>query len=92
MLLTLTLELPDDVASQLCKDGRDLSRAALEAFAVEEYRAFRLTDLQFRELLGISRFEADAILKAHEVWLDYTVEDFRREGEMLKELRDRQAE
>jgi predicted HTH domain antitoxin len=57
-----------------------LSRTALEALAVEEYRARRLSDAQFRRLLNISRFEADQILKAHGVWLDYDLETFEREG------------
>jgi len=69
-VITLTLEIPDDVAATVAASGRDLSRAALEAFAVEEYRARRLTDAQFRRLLGISRFKADEILKSHAVWLD----------------------
>jgi hypothetical protein len=44
-------------------------------------RAQRLSDAQFRRLLGLNRWEADGLLKAHGVWLDYTIEDFNREGE-----------
>jgi Uncharacterised protein family (UPF0175) len=87
MSITLTLQLPDDLAAVLGAPDRDLSRTALEALAVEEYRAGRLSDLQFRRLLDISRFEADGILKAHGVWLDYTLADFEREGEALNRLR-----
>ena len=67
----------------------DLSRATLEKAAVEEYRARRLSDKQFRQLLNISRWEADEILKAHSVWLDYGLEDFEREGEALRQLEER---
>jgi predicted HTH domain antitoxin len=80
MGVTLTLEIPQDLAALLGAPERDLSRTALEALAVEEYRARRLSDSQFRRLLNISRFEADRILKAHSVWLDYDLEDFEREG------------
>jgi hypothetical protein len=74
------LEIPQDLATLLGAPERDLSRTALEALAVEEYRAKRLSDTQFRRLSAISRFEADRILKAHDVWLDYDLETFQREG------------
>ena len=65
MPITVTLEIPEDLAALLRFGGRDLSRAALEALAVEEYRARRLSDAQFRRLLGLSRLQADGLLKAH---------------------------
>ena len=88
MTVTLTLELPEDLAALLGAPQRDLSRTALEALAVEEYRARRLSDAQFRRLLNISRFEADRLLKAHGVWLDYGLEEFEREGEALRQLQE----
>ena len=81
MSVTVKLEIPDDLATILSSGGRDLSRAALEALAVEAYRTKQLTDLEFRRILGLSRLDADAILKARGVWLDYSLEDFNREGE-----------
>jgi predicted HTH domain antitoxin len=89
MPVTVTMEIPEDLAAVLGSGGRDLSRAALEALAVEEYRARRLSDAQFRRLLGLSRLEAEALLKAHGVWLDYTIEDFHREGEASRQIRER---
>lgn len=88
MSVTLILELPEDMAALLGAPQRDLSRTALEALAVAEYRARRLSDAQFRRLLNISRFEADRILKAHGIWLDYGIEDFEREGEALQQLQE----
>jgi predicted HTH domain antitoxin len=79
--VTVKLEIPDDLATILSSGGRDLSRAALEALAVEAYRTKQLTDLEFRRILGLSRLDADAILKARGVWLDYSLEDFNCEGE-----------
>lgn len=81
MAVTLTLEIPQDLAALLGAPARDLSRTALEALAVEEYRARRLSDAQFRRLLGVSRFEAARILKVHAVWLDDGEDDFARAGE-----------
>jgi hypothetical protein len=78
--MTLTLDLPEDVAAILRSDGRNLEKVALEALAVEEYHARRLSDAQFRRVLRLSRIEADRVLKDHGVWLDYSLEDFEREG------------
>ena len=64
-----------------------MSRRALEAFALEEYKAGRLTDPQVRQLLGFeTRDELDGFLKAHEVWLNFTREDFERERAALRRL------
>lgn len=61
--------------------------------AVGAYRAHRLTGAQLRRLLGIpSRYELDAFLKKRGVWLEYTLEDFRREGEITAPLLARPGE
>ena len=91
MAVTLNIHLPDDIVAQLSAGGRDLQKAALEAFAVEEYRAERITHAQVGQLLGLSRWAVDSLLKEHQVWLDYTVEDFQREGEILQQLREQSA-
>lgn len=91
MAITLTIELPDDLAGQLAANGRDLSRAALEAFAVEEYRAQRLSHVELGRLLELSRWEVDGLLKAHQVWFEYDLEDFRQEGEATQPLSKQQT-
>jgi hypothetical protein len=83
--MNLTVEIPDDLASQLTATGGDLSRRALEAFGLQEYKSGHLTEDALRRLLGFTtRYQLDGFLKAHEVWIDYTVEDFRREIDSLK--------
>lgn len=85
--MELTLHIPDDVAQRLSAAGSDLSRRALEALALEEYKAGRLTEPQMRQLLGFAtRPELDAFLKAHEVWLNFTLEDLQRERAALRRL------
>jgi predicted HTH domain antitoxin len=85
--MNLTLVIPDDVAARLSASGADLSRRALEAFAVEEYRNGRISKAELRRLLGMqSRYELDGVLKAHGVWIDYSMEDFQREQEALDRL------
>jgi uncharacterized protein YgbK (DUF1537 family) len=52
--MNLTVEIPDDVAQRLAAAGGDLSRRALEALALEEYKLGRLTKPELRRLLGFN--------------------------------------
>jgi hypothetical protein len=78
----ISLELPDDLVQRLAETGRDPSRAALEALAIDAYRMNRITGHQLRDLLNIpSRYELDGFLKHHGVPLEYTIDDFDREAD-----------
>ena len=90
--MQIVLELPDEIALQLA-EGRDVSRAALEALVAEGCRAHRLTDYQAAELLGLSGYELDGFFKEREVFLDFAPNDLERELETGDHLWDkRQAE
>ncbi len=91
--MQITIEIPDELVSSMLA-APDRSQAALEAIAIEAYREHRLTGYQLRQLLGIrSRDEMDGILKRHQVWLEYSMEDFEREREVTERLwQKRQAE
>jgi hypothetical protein len=79
--MRIWLDLPDDVVEQLADKGQDLSRSALEALAIDAYRMRGLTSHQLCQLLEIpSRDDLDRFLKHHGVPLDYSFEDFEREG------------
>jgi hypothetical protein len=82
----LDLEIPDDLAGRLSASGTDLSRRALEAFALEEFKSERISQAELRRLLGLSRYALDGFLKAHDIWIDYSLDDFDREMESLKRL------
>lgn len=92
--MQVSIELPDDIARHLATEWKDLSRAALESLALEAYRSHKLSTEQLRRLLGFeTRYELDGFLKQHEVWLEYSLEDFDREGEISSRLwQKRQAE
>jgi hypothetical protein len=78
---------PDDVAERLAASRAELSRRALEAFALEEHKAGRIAEAQVQRLLGFAtRDELDRFLKAHEVWLAYTLDDLERERAALRRL------
>jgi predicted HTH domain antitoxin len=84
--MQITVELPDDLAQQMIPAGRDPARAALEDMAVEAYRAHRLTEHQLATLLGMDRYTLDGFLKEREVWLEYTMDDLRREVDLGERL------
>ncbi len=86
--MDLTFQIPDEVASELAASGGDLSRRALEGFALEEYRSGRLAKAALRRLLGFStRAELDGFLKAHAVVEDLpTLADHERELQDLRSL------
>ncbi len=81
----LDLEIPDDLAGRLGAPAVDLSRRALEAFAAEEYKHDRITKSELKRLLGMeTSFQLDEFLKAHDVWIEYTMEDAERERKSLE--------
>jgi hypothetical protein len=86
--MNLTLELPDDVASRLtAADSVALSRRALEALVAEEYRQGHLNKPDLRRLLGFETSDQiDSFLRAHEVWIDYSVEDLEHDRAGLRRL------
>ena len=88
------MDLPDSAVGQLAEEGRDLSRAALEALAIDAYRTNRIAAHQLCQLLEIpSRYELDGFLKQHGVPLEYSIDDFEREGATSARLWEkRQAE
>jgi hypothetical protein len=80
--MEIRLELPEDLAHRLAADPAGVSRAALEALALEGVRSGKLTTAQARRLLGIkSRYEMDGFLKSHGVLLPLTIEDVRGDSE-----------
>jgi hypothetical protein len=82
--MEITVHIPDDLASRL---GSNLSRRALEALALEEFKHGRLSKVDLRRLLGFeTRAALDGFLKAHGVYFDYTLEDLERDREDLSRL------
>lgn len=78
--MQITLDLPEDIAAHLTRKGENLSRAALEALALEEYREHRLSMSQLRRLLGYhTKVQVHAFLKQHGVYLDYTHDDLEHD-------------
>jgi hypothetical protein len=74
--MTVTIEIPDQLAQALAPGGGDVSRAVLEAMALHGYRRRLLGESQVRRLLGFeTRMEVHGFLKEHGVYLNYGIED-----------------
>lgn len=84
--MEVTVEIPDEIANRVTASGVDLSRRTLENFALEEFREGRITKVELRKMLGLERIELDGFFKSHGVYEEYTMEDFERERQALKEL------
>ena len=78
--------IPDEFAARFGTEA-ELGRRALEALALEEFRAERLSQAELREILGFgTRAELDGFLKAHGLFEDYTLADLDRERQTLDRL------
>lgn len=83
----VTISLPDELLAAFSAQGQDLSRAALEALALEAYRSRRISAALLRQLLGLqNRMQVDGFLKDHGVELEYTMEDLDRDRETHRHL------
>jgi predicted HTH domain antitoxin len=83
--MDVQVQIPDDVARVLQSEQPDLSRAALEALALEGYRSERISEAQVRRMLGFrTRMQVHAFLKAHNVYLNYSTEELERDLDSLK--------
>jgi len=90
--MIVTLDIPDEIAAQLTAPGQEISRAAMEALALEGYRRGALTQLQVGHLLGLSRIETEDFLAEHVDLYDYSIEELEAEAEVLRGLRSGNAD
>ena len=78
--------IPDDLAARFGSEA-ELGRRAVEALALEEYRAGRLTRPELRRLLGFAtRGELDGFLNDRGVADGITVEEFDRQMQDLDRI------
>jgi hypothetical protein len=79
--MTITLDVPDELAPLLASFGQDAGRAVIEAIALEQlYRERKLSTGQLRRILGYrTRIQVYAFLKEHGVYLQYGLEDLEHD-------------
>lgn len=83
--MQITVQLPDDLAQH-----PNAGREALEALAIEGYRAGALSHHEASQLLGLSRFEFDGFLKERKIYEHaYDEEDLDRDLDTFRRLQAR---
>ena len=87
--MPITIELPEHIEKQLETAWGDLSRRTLEALAVEGYRSGSLSAGQVAEMLGLSVWETEELLKEREAYLHYSYEDLRHDIEAQERVLSR---
>jgi predicted HTH domain antitoxin len=83
----ISFNIPPSIEQALARSGCDPSLELKEAALVELYRLGRISHGQLAEGLGLSRFEADALLRRHNVTEDLPTRN--EVSEQLRELRKR---
>jgi hypothetical protein len=85
--VSVSIELPEDVARALDAGWTDVPRRTLEAIAAEGYRSRVLSESQVRRMLGFgSRIQVHEFLKKSGVPLDYEESDLERDIETHRRL------
>jgi len=78
--MTVMVPIPGDLAARFGSEA-DLGRRVVEALALEEYRAGRLTRPELRQVLGFAtRGELEGFLRDHGVVEGITVEELDRQA------------
>ena len=77
--MQVTIELPETVARLLPRDSQSISRAVLEAILATAVRDAKISRANARQILGLSRYEMDGLLKRHGAGLDITVDSLERD-------------
>ena len=83
--MTVTLEIPEELAKRL---GAGALRTSREALGLEAHRQGLWTEAELGQFLGLSRLALDGFLKDRGVELAYDWNDLTREREVHRTLPD----
>ena len=82
--MTISIELPDTIAHQMGLEDAQAGRRTLEIVAMEGYRSGDLSRAPVSELLNLSLWETEALLKEHDCGLGLTAEEYEGSIEAAK--------
>ena len=88
--MDICISVPDEVLQLIQARWSDLSRGALEALAIEAYRAEVITEAEVQRMLGLaSRWDTDKFLKEAQAFIEYTDADLNEDISTIRDLRTR---
>jgi predicted HTH domain antitoxin len=88
--VNIAINIPDDIGHILAAQVGGVSRAVLEAVAIEAYRSGTITPAQVQQMLELgSRWETESFLRRAEAFHDYTMDDLEQDIAALRQAADR---
>jgi len=86
--VNIAIDIPDDIGHILAAQAGGVSRAVLEAVAIEAYRSGTITPAQVQQMLGLrSRWETESFLRQANAFQDYTMDDLERDIAAIRDAR-----
>jgi predicted HTH domain antitoxin len=81
----ITIELPDDIATQL--QSANISHRVLELIAADNYRQGRIGAAEVWQMLNLpSRWEIYEFLKREKAYLPYTEDDLEQDVNAIRDV------
>ena len=78
--MNVAIDIPDEIGQVLATQAGGVTRAVLEAVAIEAYRSAVITPAQVQQMLGLgSRWETERFLRRAEAFHDYTTDDLEQD-------------
>ncbi|MEL7039607.1 MAG: UPF0175 family protein [Cyanobacteria bacterium J06592_8] len=91
--MKLTLDIPDILASRVQEKWDNLPEKVLEIIVAEAYKSELITRAEVGRILNLPhRLQVDKFLKQAGVYLQYELEDFEQDLEILKQLEQQESE
>jgi predicted HTH domain antitoxin len=85
--MKVTIEIPDTMEQTLCDQlGQDLEKAAKESLAIAWYQSEKISIGQVAEMLGLSVYQAEGLMKERHVDSLYSLEDYEKGRATLNRL------
>jgi predicted HTH domain antitoxin len=66
--MAVTIQLPNDVEQRLRSEVPNLDGEATEALLLDLFRRGKLSHFELSKILGLDRFQTDALLKRHNIF------------------------
>ena len=78
--MNIVIDIPDEIGQLLASRAGGVTRAVLEAVAIEAYRSGAITPAQVQQMLGLSsRWETETFLRRAKAFHDYKIDDFEQD-------------
>ena len=88
--MNIAIDIPDDIGHLLAAQAGGVSRAVLEAVAIEAYRSGTITPAQVQQMLELrSRWETESFLRRAEAFHDYTMHDLEQDIAAIRQASGR---